>query len=62
MIETQIIKQGKKPVAVILDFMEYQKLKDIQEEYEDYKDALNAEKSTKKWHKHEDVKKKLGLK
>lgn len=62
MIETQIIKQGKKSVAVILDFKEYQKLKKIQEEYEDYQDAVTAEKNTKKWHKHEDVKKQLGLK
>lgn len=62
MIETQIIKQGKKPVAVILDYQEYRKLKDIQEEYEDYHDAVNAEHTTKKWHRNDDVKKKLGLK
>ncbi len=61
MIETQIIRQGKKPVAVIIDYKEYQKLKEIQEDYEDYIDAVKAEQSTKKWHKHEDVIKKLGL-
>ncbi len=62
MIETQIIKQGKKPVAVILDYNEYRKLKEIQEEYEDYREAINAEKTTKKLHRNDDVKKKLGLK
>jgi len=62
MIETQIIKQGKKPVAVILDYQEYRKLKEIQEEYEDYHDAVQAEQTTKKWHGNDDVKKKLGLK
>ena len=62
MIETQIIRQGKKPVAVILDFKEYMKLKEIQQEYEDYQDAIKAEQNTKKWHSHDDVKKKLGLK
>jgi len=62
MIETQIIKQGKKPVAVILDYNEYRKLKEIQEEYEDYHEAVNAEQSTKKLHSNDEVKKKLGLK
>ena len=62
MIETQIIKQGKKPVEVILDYNEYRKLKEIQEEYEDYREAVNAEKVTKKLHGNDEVKKKLGLK
>ncbi len=62
MIETQIIKQGKKPVAVILDYNEYRKLKEIQEDYEDYYEAINAEKTTKKLYRNDDVKKKLGLK
>ena len=62
MIETQIIKQGKKPVAVILDYNEYRKLKEIQEEYEDYRDAVNAEQATKKLHSNDEVKKKPGLK
>jgi 3-methyladenine DNA glycosylase Tag len=51
MIETRIIRKEKKPVAVILDYKEYLKLKEIQEEYEDYNDAVKAEKTTKKWHK-----------
>jgi len=62
MIETQIIKQGRKPVAVILDYNEYLKLKEIQEEYEDYHNAVKAERETKKWHSNDDVKTKLGLK
>ena len=49
-------------MAVILDYNEYRKLKEIQEEYEDYCEAINAEKTTKKLYRNDDVKKKLGLK
>lgn len=61
MIETQIIHEGKKPVAVVIDYEEYKLLKKIEEEYRDYADALNAEEEISSWHSHESVKNDLGL-
>ncbi len=61
MIKTQIITEGDRPVAVVLDYEEYQRLKKIQEDYQDYHDALDAERSTSTWHDHESVKKELGI-
>jgi hypothetical protein len=61
MIETQIIKKNNKPIAVILDYNEYLKYKEIQQDWLDYNSALKIKVKTKKWHKHEDVKKDLAL-
>ena len=61
MIRTQIIKQSKKPIAVILDYEEYRRLKEIEEDKEDYYSALKTKIENKKWFSHSDVKKELGL-
>ena len=32
MIKTQIVKEGKKPIAVLMDYKEYKRLKEIEED------------------------------
>lgn len=61
MIKTQIIKQSKKPIAVILDYDEYKRLKEIEEDKEDYYSALKIKAENKKWFSHSDIKKELGI-
>jgi len=61
MIKTQIIKENENPIAVILDYKEYIKLKEIAEDKFDYYMALQIKISNKKWTKHDDLKKELGL-
>ncbi|OGW16345.1 MAG: hypothetical protein A3K09_00930 [Nitrospinae bacterium RIFCSPLOWO2_12_FULL_47_7] len=61
MIKTQIIKEDRKPVAVILDYKEYLRLKEIEEDRGDYFSALDVKKKNKKWTSHRDLKKTLGL-
>ena len=61
MIKTQIIKEDRKPVAVILDYKEYVRLKEIEEDRGDYFSALDVKKKNKKWTSHRDLKKTLGL-
>lgn len=61
MIKTQVIKEGNKPIAVILDYAEYQKLKEAAEDKSDYISAVKTKKSNKKWVAHDTLKKELGL-
>ncbi len=61
MIDTQIIKDGDKPVAIILDIEEYKRLKEIEQDYEDYYSALETRITNKNWISHEHLKKELGL-
>lgn len=61
MIETQIIKSENQPIAVILDYKEYLKLKELAEDKEDYYSALEVKYSNKEWINHEDLKNELGL-
>ena len=61
MIKTQVITENDKPKAVIIDYKEYLRLKELDEDKEDYLDGIEALKSTKKRHKHEDIKRELGL-
>lgn len=61
MIRMQIIKEGRKPVAVILDYKEYLRLKEIEEERNDYSSALDVKKKNKQWTTHRNLKKSLGL-
>lgn len=61
MIKTQIIKEDSKPVAVILDYKEYLRLKDIEQDKFDYYSALEVKKKNKKWVSHKDLKKEFGL-
>ena len=62
MIKTQYIKKDDKTIAIILDYKEYKRLKEIEEDKKDYYSVLKVKKENKKWIKHEDLKKELGLK
>lgn len=55
MIETQIIKEGSKPVAVVLDYEEYQRLLERDQDIEDYEIALQIERENNNWTSHEDL-------
>lgn len=61
MIKTQIIKEDNKPVAVIIDFKEYQRLKEIEKDKIDYYSAIAVKRKNKKWKLHSDLKKELGI-
>ena len=61
MIKTQIVKENNKPVAVVMDYKEYLRLKEIEQERKDYYSAARTKASNKKWTDHEELKKKLGL-
>ncbi len=61
MIKTQIVKQNDKPVAVILDYKEYVRLKEIEQDRKDYASALQTKSKNKKWTSHKDLKKAMGL-
>ena len=61
MIQPQIIKQENIPIAIIIDWQEYLRLKEIEEDKFDYFTALQIKLKNKKWIKHEDLKKELGL-
>ena len=49
MIKTQIVKEGKKPIAVLMDYKEYKRLKEIEEDKADYLSALEVKLKNKKW-------------
>ena len=61
MIKTQIVKEGKKPIAVLMDYKEYKRPKEIAEDKADYLSALEVKLKNKKWKGHTQVKKELGL-
>ena len=61
MIKTQIVKADDKPVVVIMDYLEYRRLKEIEEDREDYYSALRIKKMNKKWTSHDQLKKELGI-
>ena len=61
MIKTQLVKQDNKPVAVIVDYQEYLRLKEIEEDRNDYYAALEVKMNNKKWKSHTDLKKELNL-
>ena len=61
MIKTQIIKEDNNPIAVILDYNEYLRLKEIEEDRIDYNTALKIKEENKTWIDHEDLKNDLGL-
>ena len=61
MIQTSFIKKNEQIVAVILDYMEYQRLKSIEDDYKDYYEALQIKQTNTNWVKHDDLKKELGL-
>ena len=61
MIKTQIIKENNKPIAVILDYDEYKRLKEVEEDKKDYASAAEVKAKTKKWTSNDEMKKKLGI-
>jgi len=61
MIKTQIVKENDKPVAVVLDYKEYLRLKEIEQDRKDYYSALQVKMVNKKWTSHKDLKKAIGL-
>lgn len=61
MIKTQLVKQDNKPVAVVLDYKEYLRLKEIEDDRNDYYTALDVKLKNKKWKSHSDLKKELKL-
>lgn len=61
MIKTQIIKEDDRPVAVIIDYSEYLRLKECKEELEEYNRAVKTKARTRKWTSHENLKKDLGV-
>ncbi|MBI5141358.1 MAG: hypothetical protein HZA20_04095 [Nitrospirae bacterium] len=61
MIKTQVIKEDSRPVAVILDYQEYRRLKEIEQDKFDYDSAIITKNRTKKWTSHSELKAKLGL-
>ena len=61
MIKTQIVKENNKPVAVIMDYKEYVRLREIEQERKDYYFAARTRDANKKWTDHEELKKDLGL-
>jgi len=61
MITKQIIKEDDKPVAVILDYEDYLRLKEIEEDYLDYTAAVETKRTNENWTDHEVLKKELGI-
>ena len=61
MIKTQIVKEGNKPIAVLMDYKEYKRLKEIEEDKADYLSALEVKLKNKRWKSHAQIKKELGL-
>ncbi len=62
MIKTQVIKESGKPVAVILDYSEFLRLKGIErEDKKDYQSAIQVKRKNKKWTSHKDLKESLGI-
>ena len=59
MIKTQIIKEDRKPVAVVLDYKEYVRLKEVEKDKIDYYSAFEVKRKNKKWTSHKDLKKTL---
>ena len=59
MIKTQVIHENDNPVAVVLDYNEYLRLKEIEEDREDCCSALETKLNNKKWISHNDLKSEL---
>ncbi|MBF0515936.1 MAG: hypothetical protein HQK97_02295 [Nitrospirae bacterium] len=61
MIKTQVIEEDGKPFAVIMDYNEYLKFKEIEEDRDDYYSAAETKLKNKNWVTHKDLKKSLGI-
>ena len=61
MIKTQFIRESNKPIAVIIDYQEFKRLKEIEQDKTDYWDAFKVKMTNKKWISHQELKKELGF-
>ena len=61
MIESQIIKENSKPIAIILDYNEYLRLKEYEMDIKDYFSAVETKQTNKKWFTHDEMKKELNI-
>lgn len=62
MIKTQVIKEGGKPVAVVLDYKEFLRLKEMDmEDRKDYNSAIKVKRKNQSWTTHKDLKEALGI-
>lgn len=61
MIKPQTIKDGNQPIAVIIDYQEYQRLKELEQDMIDYSSAYETKMKNKTWTSHQDLKKELGF-
>ena len=59
MIKTKIVKAKDKPVVVVMDYREYLRLKEIEEDRESYHSVLRLRTKNKKWKTREEMKKNL---
>ncbi|KWT94600.1 hypothetical protein [Candidatus Magnetominusculus xianensis] len=57
----QVIEEDGKPVAVIMDYNEYLKYKEIEDDRDDYYSAVETKLKNKEWVNHKDLKTKLGI-
>ena len=55
------VREDSKPVAVILDYEEYRRLNEIEQDKADYYSAVSIKAKNRKWTNHEDLKKQLGI-
>jgi hypothetical protein len=60
-IRTKVIKENNKPVAVIMDYKENVRLKEIEQDRKDYYSATRTRAANKKWTGHEELKEEIGL-
>jgi len=60
-IKTQIVREGKQPVAVVLDYFTYKKMLDIKEDQLDYLSAAKVKLTNTKWTSHDNLKKAIGV-
>ena len=61
MIKTQVVKEDNKPVAVVLDYNEYKRLREIEQDKIDYETAIDVKNKNNKWVSHNKLKKELGI-
>jgi hypothetical protein len=54
-------KANSKSVAVIMDYREYLRLKELAQDKSDYLSAAQVKTKNKRWVKHSNLKKELGL-
>lgn len=61
MIETQILKENDKEIAVIIDIQEYKRLKELEQDQKDYESAIKTKRETTEWISHKELKEELGI-